>query len=84
MGLHPGYALNPARDFGVRLSCWAMGYSKNIWTQRNWYWIWGCLVAPVTGGQLTTFLHDWIVRGRVEFTVPILTRLIRGRKRKTR
>lgn len=81
MGLHPGYALNPARDFSVRLSCWAMGYGAELWTQRHWYWTWGCLVAPIIGGWLATLLHDFIVRGRAEFTMPLVTRALR-RKRK--
>ncbi|CAK9787116.1 aquaporin-like protein [Cutaneotrichosporon oleaginosum] len=81
MGMHPGYALNPARDLGVRLSCLAFGYSRDIFTDRHWYWTWGCIVGPFVGGILVTFAYDWVVRGRVELTVPALQRFV-NRKRK--
>lgn len=77
MGIHPGYALNPARDLGVRLSCLAFGYSGDLFTDRHWYWTWGCTIGPVFGGTLFTFLYDWVVRGRVELTIPALHPLVR-------
>ncbi|GMK58598.1 hypothetical protein CspeluHIS016_0600400 [Cutaneotrichosporon spelunceum] len=80
MGIHPGYALNPARDLGVRLACLAFGYTRELFTDRNCYWIWLCIIAPFFGGTLSTFLYDWVVRGRVEFTVPGLRRLICNRR----
>lgn len=81
MGLHPGYALNPARDLGVRMSCAAFGYGRSVFIERDWYWTWGCIFGPFVGGTLFTFLYDWVVRGRVEFTLPWLTRW-RDRKHK--
>lgn len=82
MGLHPGYALNPARDLGVRMSCAAFGYGGSVFTERAWYWTWGCIVGPFFGGTIFTFLYDLVVRGRVEITIPGLARLFRRKHKR--
>ncbi|BEJ06788.1 hypothetical protein CcaverHIS641_0400570 [Cutaneotrichosporon cavernicola] len=81
MGIHPGYAINPARDLGVRLACLAFGYSRELFTDRKWYWTWGCIIGPFVGGTIFTFLYDWVVRGRVEFTIPGLRRFLHGKRK---
>lgn len=76
LGVNPAYVINPARDLGVRMSCSCFGYPNYIWTDRSWWWTWGCLVGPTGGGIVFTALYDWVVRGRLEFTIPPLTRVL--------
>jgi aquaglyceroporin related protein len=56
-----GACLNPARDLGPRLFALVAGYGKQVFTSRNFWWIWGPWGATITGGVLGAFFYDLLV-----------------------
>ncbi|KAH6674875.1 aquaporin-like protein [Halenospora varia] len=58
-GYNTGAAMNPARDLGPRLACWAVGYGGNVdlWGNHA-YWIWGPWCGTISGAIVGAFLYD--------------------------
>ncbi|KEP49030.1 major intrinsic protein (MIP) family transporter [Rhizoctonia solani 123E] len=52
------YALNPARDLGPRLLCWATGYGRQVWTYRYQYWLYAPVLGPIVGAILGAAIYD--------------------------
>ena len=55
-----GYAINPARDFGPRLSSAFLGWGTAVFQSHGGYF-WIPIVAPLTGGLAGIFLYDFAV-----------------------
>ena len=51
MGYLEAWALNPARDFGPRLFCFAMGWGSAALPSPQNYW-WVPIAGPLLGGVL--------------------------------
>lgn len=56
-GANAGYAINPARDFGLRLFTWLAGWDEVAFAGINGYW-WVPIAAPFLGGALGAWLYD--------------------------
>ncbi|CAE6414541.1 unnamed protein product [Rhizoctonia solani] len=61
LGMQTGYALNPARDLGPRLFCWAAGYGRQVWTYRYQYWLYTPFLGPIVGAILGTVIYDALI-----------------------
>ncbi|KAK7439535.1 hypothetical protein VKT23_017463 [Stygiomarasmius scandens] len=71
LGINTGFAINPARDLGPRIFMGLAGYSGEIWSFRQQYWLWCPVIAPFLGAISGTVFYDlifytgresWIVR----------------------
>ena len=51
-----GAALNPSRDFGVRLAMLSLGYGSELFT--NPYWFYGPIAATILGAFVGALLYD--------------------------
>ncbi|CUA75240.1 putative membrane protein YFL054C [Saccharomyces cerevisiae S288c] [Rhizoctonia solani] len=58
LGMHTGFALNPARDLGPRLMCWMAGYGRQVWNYRSQYWLYTPIIGPIVGAILGTMIYD--------------------------
>ncbi|KIW18030.1 hypothetical protein PV08_02317 [Exophiala spinifera] len=56
-----GTALNPARDLGPRLVTWMAGFSTEVFTLFDWWWIWGPWVGTITGALFGAFVYDLLI-----------------------
>ncbi|KAL6241927.1 hypothetical protein RBB50_011172 [Rhinocladiella similis] len=56
-----GTALNPARDLGPRLVTWMAGFSSDVFTLFDWWWIWGPWVGTMTGALFGAFVYDLLI-----------------------
>lgn len=56
-----GACLNPIRDFAPRLVAWWVGYGREVWTDADYWWIWGVWGADVTGTMLGAVVYDVFV-----------------------
>ncbi|CAE6468494.1 unnamed protein product [Rhizoctonia solani] len=61
LGMQTGFALNPARDLGSRLLCWAAGYGRQVWTYRYQYWLYTPVLGPIVGAILGTVIYDGLI-----------------------
>jgi aquaglyceroporin related protein len=53
--------LNPTRDLAPRIVASMAGYGKDVWTDANWWWIWGPWCADITGCLLGAFCYDVLI-----------------------
>ncbi|CAG8308608.1 unnamed protein product [Penicillium salamii] len=56
-GWETGYAINPARDFGPRLTSYMIGYGHEVWAAGN-YFFWVPMVAPILGCTFGGWIYD--------------------------
>ncbi|KAJ5168891.1 Aquaporin-3 [Penicillium canariense] len=56
-GWETGYAINPARDFGPRLTSYMLGYGHEVWAAGNYYF-WVPMVAPFLGCTFGGWVYD--------------------------
>lgn len=56
-----GACLNPIRDFAPRIVASMAGYGREVWTDGDWWWIWGPWAADVTGIMLGALCYDVFV-----------------------
>ncbi|CAE7062573.1 unnamed protein product [Rhizoctonia solani] len=61
LGMQTGYALNPARDIGPRLMCWAAGYGRQLWSYRYQYWLYTPTLGPIIGATLGAAIYDALI-----------------------
>ncbi|KAF7877199.1 hypothetical protein EAF04_000884 [Stromatinia cepivora] len=57
-GYTTGACLNPARDFGPRLATAAVGYSSEVFTASNAWWIYGAWGATISGALIGGLFYD--------------------------
>ncbi|KLO09185.1 aquaporin [Schizopora paradoxa] len=57
-GGQTGFAVNPARDLGPRILTAMAGYGREVFNFRRQYWLWACIIAPITGALLATLIYD--------------------------
>ncbi|KIM44759.1 hypothetical protein M413DRAFT_17714 [Hebeloma cylindrosporum] len=57
-GMQTGFAVNPASDLGPRIFTSMVGYGTQVYTIRHQYWVWGPVMATITGAQVGTMLYD--------------------------
>ena len=50
--------LSPARDLGPRLAMSMLWKTGDMFTERHWYWIWGCWLGPLSGSFVGAGLYD--------------------------
>ena len=62
-GFNPGYAINPARDFGPRLFTFVGGWGSEVFRAGNHWW-WVPIVAPCAGGVLGGWIYDALIGDR--------------------
>ena len=60
-GIQTSFCINPARDLGPRIAGSIFGYPSTIWSDRNGYAIWCCLLGPITGGLLGCLAYDALI-----------------------
>lgn len=53
-----GACLNPMRDFTPRIVASMAGYGREVWTDSDWWWIWGPWGADITGVMLGALCYD--------------------------
>jgi len=56
-GWETGFAINFARDMGPRIMLSCLGYGKDVWTARNYYF-WIPMIAPFFGCAFGGWLYD--------------------------
>ncbi len=58
-GLNTGYAINPARDFGPRLSIAIVSGGASLSADNYYFWI--PIVAPLLGAVVGAFIFDYTI-----------------------
>ena len=58
-GLNTGYAINPARDFGLRLWIALVSGGESFAADNYYFWI--PIVAPLAGGVVGAFIYDYTI-----------------------
>jgi glycerol uptake facilitator protein len=61
IGAAAGYAINPARDLGPRLTAWVTGWSGAFNDQRGDFYAWVPIIGPFIGGVLGAYVYDWFI-----------------------
>ena len=56
-----GYAINPARDLGPRVTSYLFGWGPAVFTSHDYYF-WVPIVAPLCGGVAGVLLYDRAIR----------------------
>ncbi|TEB33025.1 aquaporin-like protein [Coprinellus micaceus] len=62
-GAQTSFAANPARDFGPRVFTAMVGYGRQAFTFRNWYFLYSPILGGLTGGLLGAALYDIFLYG---------------------
>jgi aquaglyceroporin related protein len=57
-GYNTGAAMNPSRDLGPRLAVLALGYGGSVFSDYDFWWLYGPWAATITGAILGAFLYD--------------------------
>jgi len=57
-GAQTSFAYNPARDLGPRMLTAMVGYGGQVFTFRNWYWLYAPVIGSFTGGILGAGIYD--------------------------
>ena len=60
-GANAGYAINPARDFGPRITSLITGYGGAMRDQNGYLYFWLPIVAPLLGGLVGGALFKLLV-----------------------
>jgi glycerol uptake facilitator protein len=65
LGANAGYAINPARDFGPRMSAWAAGWKDIAFpgdydNVNTYFWI--PILGPIAGAGIGAAVYDGLIR----------------------
>ncbi|KZV75255.1 aquaporin [Peniophora sp. CONT] len=60
-GLQTSFAINPARDLGVRIMTALVGYGEPVWSYRKQFWLWCCICGPLAGGLTAAFVYEALI-----------------------
>ena len=52
------FGMNPVRDLGPRFLLSMVGFPKQMWTERRWFWLVGEIMGPFVGGILGAGAYD--------------------------
>lgn len=56
-----GTCLNPARDLAPRIIVYAAGFGSEVFTQFNYWWIWGPWCGTISGALSGAFFYDALI-----------------------
>lgn len=59
LGMNTGYAINPARDLPPRFFTFIAGWGKEVFSDRNWWWV--PVVAPILGAYLGAIVYLFFI-----------------------
>lgn len=65
-----GYAINPARDFGPRLTSFVCGWGTSVFESHDYYF-WIPIVGPLAGGIVGGLLYDVCIRRFLLWKEPV-------------
>nr|UJH94483.1 IC01 [Starmerella bombicola] len=55
------FGMNPVRDFAPRIFLSMVGFPKQLWTFKDWWWVTGGITGPLLGGVLGAFAYDFFI-----------------------
>ncbi|KAJ2925758.1 hypothetical protein H1R20_g11332, partial [Candolleomyces eurysporus] len=58
VGVQTSFAYNPARDLGPRMFTAMLGYGRQVFTFRSWYWLYAPIIGDFLGGLIGAGLYD--------------------------
>jgi len=52
------FGMNPVRDLGPRFLLSMVGFPKQMWTEKRWFWLVGEIMGPFVGGIIGAGAYD--------------------------